>query len=101
MQGRNSWIGTKAPGGPAGVEINLLAFEQTLVRGGWDIELLIDEQVLIQDSQSLSDTWHHIFVKTPTYPQPNLNTTVGFYMKMTLQPPPPPTTQTQYQQYLR
>ena len=24
-------------------------------------------------------------------PQPNLNTTVGFYMKMTLQPPPPPT----------
>ena len=29
-------------------------------------------------------------------PQPNLNTMVGFYMKMTLQPPP---TQTQSQQY--
>ena len=25
-------------------------------------------------------------------PQPNLNTTVGLYMKMTLQPPPPPPT---------
>ena len=27
-------------------------------------------------------------------PQPNLNTTVGFYTKMTLQPPPPTTTTT-------
>ena len=37
-------------------------------------------------------------------PQPNLNTTVGFDNKMTLQTPPtyptPPTTQTQHQQYI-
>ena len=37
-------------------------------------------------------------------PQPNLNATVGFYVKMTLQPPhhhpPSPSTQTQCQQYL-
>ena len=34
-------------------------------------------------------------------PQPNLNTTVGFDNKMTLQTPPTqPTTQTQHQQYL-
>ena len=29
-------------------------------------------------------------------PQPNLNTTVGFYTKMTLQPPPPTTTTTHH-----
>ena len=29
-------------------------------------------------------------------PQPNLNTTVGLYMKMTLQPPPPPPTHHHY-----
>ena len=38
-------------------------------------------------------------------PQPNFNTTVGFYTKITLQSPPPPplpttATQTQCQQYL-
>ena len=33
-------------------------------------------------------------------PQPKLNPTVGFDLKMTLQPSPPPTTQTQSQQYL-
>ena len=36
-------------------------------------------------------------------PQPNLNTTVGFYLKMTLHPLPPPltpTTETQCKQYL-
>ena len=34
-------------------------------------------------------------------PQPNLNPTVGFYAKMTLQPPPTTTTtQTQCQQYI-
>ena len=38
-----------------------------------------------------------VIVTTPTYPQ--LNSKVGFDMKMTLDHPPPPT-QTQCQQYL-
>ena len=39
-------------------------------------------------------------IKLLSKPQPNLNTTVGFDMKMTLQTPPHPTTETQCQQYL-
>ena len=56
---------------------------------------------LVIDNIEISGEYEDILSKSK--PQPNLNTTVGFYAKMTLHhhPPPPPPTETQNQQYLR